>query len=98
MARLATLLALCGAWAIGTPEAQAGKGGKSKGRGNPKHSGGIVGLPPGHGGIPPGHGGIPPGQAKKLYGALPGYAPSASYPDFAPAYGYSTYGSPAPIY
>jgi hypothetical protein len=40
--RLAGLLALCEVLAIGTPEAQAKKGGKGN-----KHHGGVVGLPPG---------------------------------------------------
>src|SRR3954466_16273971 len=86
-AHTAALLALCGVLVIGTHEAEAGKGGKGKGPKNPKHYGGIVGLPPGHGGIPP-------GQAKKLYGPVPGYAQPPYYPSLAPAYGLS----PAPIY
>ena len=93
---LAGLLALCGVLAIGTTEAQAGKGGKGKGHGNAKHYGGVVGLPPGHGGIPP-------GQAKKLYGVpsygATGFAPSPSYPSYAPTYTYPNHGgSAAPPY
>ena len=93
---LAGLVALCGVLAIGTPEAQAGKGGKGKGHGHAKHNRGVLGLPPGHGGIPP-------GQAKKLYG-VPGYgatgfAPSPSHPGYAPAYSHPDYdGSAAPTY
>ena len=84
------LLALGGLLVLDSA-AEAGPGGRGKGRGHGPPFGGYAGLPPGHGGLPPGLAkkpyGLPPGQAKKFYGSSYG---AGQYDDTA--YGGDWYG------